>query len=153
MNDPVQINLALAWAWILMGFLSGMVLGFFFRGENWLGGYASFKRRLYRLGHISFFGLGMVNLMFALTVHNFHLVGPLVQWASWAFVIGALTMPVCCLILAHVPKMHMIFSVPVVSLICGGVLVFVLILHGPKTGGTPDAALTSRLQLSTTPTK
>ena len=32
--------------------------------EDWLGGYGSFKRRLYRLAHISFFGLAIVNLMF-----------------------------------------------------------------------------------------
>ena len=46
-----------------------MVLGMFFHGENWLGGYASFKRRMYRLGHISFFGLGAVNMLFCLTPH------------------------------------------------------------------------------------
>ena len=63
-------NLFLAWLWILLGFVTGMVLGMFFHGENWLGGYGSFKRRMYRLGHISFFGLGAVNLLFCLTTQN-----------------------------------------------------------------------------------
>ena len=72
-------NLFLAWLWILLGFVSGMVLGMFFHGENWLGGYGSFKRRMYRLGHISFFGLGAVNLLFWLTVQNISLAGPLAQ--------------------------------------------------------------------------
>ncbi|HXR49058.1 MAG TPA: hypothetical protein VN784_16610, partial [Candidatus Limnocylindrales bacterium] len=57
-------NLFLAWLWILLGFVTGMALGLFFHHENWLGGYGSFKRRMYRLGHISFFGLGAVNLLF-----------------------------------------------------------------------------------------
>ena len=115
-------NLILAWFWILLGFTSGMVLGMFFHGENWLGGYASFKRRMYRLGHISFFGLGVVNLLFCLTVQNFSLAGPLIHFASLAFIVGAISMPVCCVIMARFPKAHLIFAVPVVSLIAGGIL-------------------------------
>ncbi len=37
-----NLNLFLAWLWILLGFVSGMVLGLFFHRENWLGGYGSF---------------------------------------------------------------------------------------------------------------
>jgi hypothetical protein len=115
-------NLILAWLWILLGFISGMALGMFFHGENWLGGYGSFKRRMYRLGHISFFGLGAVNLLFCLTVQNFSLSGSLIHFASLAFIVGAITMPVCCVVMAHFPKAHLVFSVPVVSLITGGIL-------------------------------
>ncbi len=115
-------NLILAWLWILLGFVSGMVLGLFFHGENWLGGYASLKRRMYRLGHISFFGLGVVNFIFALTVQNLSSVGPLASLASLAFIVGAITMPLCCVVMAHFPKAHLIFAVPVISLIAGGSL-------------------------------
>jgi hypothetical protein len=121
-TDLTQINLVLAWLWILLGFISGMVLGMFFHRENWLGGYASFKRRMYRLGHISFFGLGVLNLLFCVTVQNFSLSGPLIHFASLAFIIGAIAMPVCCVVMARLPKAHMIFTVPVVSLIAGGTL-------------------------------
>ncbi len=123
--DP---NLFLGWLWILLGFITGMVLGMFFHGEEWLGGYGSFKRRMYRLGHISFFGLGAVNLLFCLTVHNFPLAGSLIHFASSAFIIGAISMPVCCVVMAHFPKAHMIFAVPVVSLITGGVLILLEIV-------------------------
>lgn len=115
-------NLILAWLWILLGFISGMALGMFFHGENWLGGYGGFKRRMYRLGHISFFGLGAVNLLFWLTLHSLSLGGTFVGVASWAFIVGAVTMPVCCVVMAHFPKAHMIFAVPVISLIAGGTL-------------------------------
>lgn len=123
MNAPSpQLNLVIAWLWILLGFVSGMVLGLFFHRENWLGGYGSLRRRMYRLGHISFFGLGAVNLLFWLTVQS--LAGPSLHAsiASGAFVVGAVTMPLCCVIMAHFPKLHLIFSVPVVSLIVGGLL-------------------------------
>ena len=115
-------NLALAWLWILLGFVSGMLLGLFFHGENWLGGYGGFKRRMFRLGHISFFGLGAVNLLFCLTVRNFSLAGALIHFASLAFIAGAIAMPLCCLVMAHFPKTRMLFAVPVISLLAGGLL-------------------------------
>jgi hypothetical protein len=121
-------NLILAWLWILLGFVSGMVLGLFFRGDNWLGGYGSFKRRMYRLGHISFFGLGAVNLLFCLTVQNFSLAGPQIHSASLAFIVGAIAMPICCMVMAHFPKAHLIFAVPVVSLLTGGILTFLEVI-------------------------
>jgi hypothetical protein len=121
-------NLILAWLWILLGFVSGMMLGMFFHGENWLGGYGSFKRRMYRLGHISFFGLGAVNLLFWLTLRNVSPTEPLVHFASLAFIVGAIAMPVCCVVMAHFPKARLIFAVPVVSLITGGVLTFLEVI-------------------------
>ena len=117
-----NLNLILACLRILLGFVSGMILGMFFHGENWLGGYASFKRRMYRLAHISFFGLGALNLLFFLTVQHFSLAGQCLGIASWAFIVGAIAMPICCVVMASFPKAHLIFSVPVVSLITGGIL-------------------------------
>lgn len=117
-----HLNLVIAWLWLLLSFVAGMVLGMFFHGENWLGGYGSFKRRMYRLGHISFFGLGVVNLLFCLTAQTFSLTGPFTVVASWAFIVGAISMPVCCVVMAHFPKAHLIFAVPVLGLITGGIL-------------------------------
>ena len=116
-------NLFLAWLWILLGFATGMVLGLFFHRENWLGGYGSLKRRMYRLGHISFFGLGAVNLLFWLTLQKIPAAKPLSDVTSWAFITGAITMPVCCVIMAHRPTSRLLFAVPVLSLIAGGILI------------------------------
>jgi len=121
-------NLILAWLWLFLGFVTGMVLGLFFHHEHWLGGYGSFKRRMYRLSHISFFGLGVVNLLYWLTAQNFSLTGPYASVASWAFIIGAITMPLCCVLMAHFPKARLSFAVPVVSLITGGALTLLMLL-------------------------
>ena len=129
MNAPLfQINLHLAWLWLLLGFVTGMMLGMFFHDEKWLGGYASHKRRMYRLGHISFFGLGTVNLMFYFTAQLFGAGNPLLAFASWALVIGAVTMPICCAVMAHLPKAHLVFTVPVLSLIAGGTLTLLQVI-------------------------
>jgi hypothetical protein len=134
-----HVNLVIAWLWIFLGFLSGMVLGLFFHRENWLGGYGSLQRRMYRLGHISFFGLGAVNLLFWLTMESLPVLSPHVSVASWTFVIGAITMPLCCAIMAHFPKWHLIFTVPVVSLLVAGALTAGLVIRS-ETLLAPDVA-------------
>lgn len=118
----LQMNLVLGWLWLLLGFLSGMVLGLCFHREDWLGGYGSFKRRLYRLAHISFFGLGAVNLCFYFTFHGGGVIQPSLWWGSRALVVGALSMPLCCVVMAQSPRWRLLFSLPVVSLLLGGLL-------------------------------
>jgi hypothetical protein len=117
----MQINLLAAWMGMLLGFLSGLALGLFFHREDWLGGYGSLTRRLYRLGHISFFGLGAVNFFFYFTAHTLP-ASTLLSLASSAFIAGAVMMPVCCLIMAHFPNTRSLFALPVLSLVTGGAL-------------------------------
>jgi hypothetical protein len=116
------VNLWFAWLWMLLGFLSGMVMGMFFQREHWLGGYASFRRRLYRLGHVSFFGLGALNLFFYFTAQSVTGNAEVISIASMAMIAGGISMPLCCLVVAHFPKAKMLFAFPVVSLIAGGAL-------------------------------
>ena len=124
-----QLNLIVAWLWIFLGFASGMVMGLFFHRENWLGGYTSLKRRMYRLCHISFFGLGAVNLMFWLSLKSLPAPGPMAEFASGAFVVGAITMPLCCALMAHFPWTRHLFAVPVVSLITGAILTIAMLFQ------------------------
>jgi hypothetical protein len=96
-----------------------------FQDENWLGGYAGFQRRLYRLGHISFFGLAIINLLFVFTVCAVGRPGDDWTAPAWGFRIGAVTMPICCLLMAHQPKARAVFlfAVPVGSLLLAGLSV------------------------------
>jgi hypothetical protein len=66
--DPVRFNLLVGWISMVAGATSGLIVGLFFHKDDWMGGYGSFRRRLIRLGHISFFGIGILNVLFALSV-------------------------------------------------------------------------------------
>jgi hypothetical protein len=117
-----KLNLLVAWFSIVLGFASGFALGLNFHREDWLGGYSSHKRRLYRLGHISFFGLGTLNLLFYFTTRQLSLSSFPMQLAGWGFALGALSMPICCAIMAHCANWRALFLLPVSSLVAAGIL-------------------------------
>jgi hypothetical protein len=115
------INLYAAWIGLLMGALSCVLSGLFFHNENWLGGYATWHRRLIRLAHISLFGLGIINLAFFLTARSLDIKSGLAA-SSLLLVIGAATMPTVCYLAAfHKPFRHLFF-VPVLSVSLGIIL-------------------------------
>lgn len=119
------INLIGGWLGMLAGVLSGALLGLFFHRDNWMGGYGSYRRRLMRLGHIAFFGLGFLNLIFAATVVQLSLHGRYLQTASWGLVVGAATMPVCCFLTAWRKPLRHLFPIPVLSVTTGIVAVLI----------------------------
>ncbi len=112
-------NLIGGWLGMLAGVLSGAVIGLFFHRDDWMGGYGSYRRRLTRLGHISFFGLGFLNLMFAATSGQLFLGGICLATASWALMVGAITMPVCCFLSAWRKSLRHLFPVPVLAVTTG----------------------------------
>ncbi|MBO6514024.1 MAG: hypothetical protein JJ974_08675 [Phycisphaerales bacterium] len=121
-----MLNLAFGWIWITMGFLSGAALGLGFHKEQFMGGYDSWARRLARLGHIAFFGTGFLNLLVAFSAHALpesSSASALWNVMSWLFIIGAVSMPICCFIAAKSKKAKSIFVVPVLALTTGGVLI------------------------------
>lgn len=113
------INLIGGWLGMLAGVLSGAVIGLMFHRDDWMGGYGSYRRRLTRLGHISFFGLGFLNLLFAATSAQLSLRSNHLAIASWALVGGAITMPVCCFLSAWRKPLRHFFPVPVLSVTAG----------------------------------
>jgi hypothetical protein len=113
------LNLVGGWIGMLAGVLSGAVIGLFFHQETWMGGYTSYRRRLMRLGHIAFFGLGFLNIAFSLTSGELLLHGSWFAIASWALIIAAASMPACCFLAAwHKPLRHL-FPIPVLSMTTG----------------------------------
>ena len=116
-------NEVFGWMWVLAGLLSGLALGTQFHREDWLGGYASHPRRLIRLGHISFLGLGFLNILFALGGARMRLPPAMLALASWALIAGGLSMPVCCALMAWKRELRLLFAVPVTSLVLGVALV------------------------------
>lgn len=112
----MHTNVLFAWCWILCGLISGAGIGLCFHREEWLGGYHSWRRRLVRLGHISFLGTGLLNLGFGLCVVVFQ-VSPQPRVASAAFIVGAVTMPLVCFLSAWDERLRHLFVVPVASLL------------------------------------
>jgi len=69
-NDDARANRLIGWASMVFGAGSGLLLGLWsFDGPvptpAWLGDYGDTGRRLVRLGHIAFFGLGILNVLIA----------------------------------------------------------------------------------------
>ena len=118
-------NFLAGWLAMLLGALSGAVIGLRFHVEGWAGGYGSFRRRLLRLGHIAFFGLGLVNVLFALSVEAIGLSSTALSVASPALVVGAVTMPLLCFLTAWRVQFRHLFFVPVLSVALAVVLVLV----------------------------
>ena len=122
-------NLAFGWIWILVGFVSGMLIGLRFHDERWLGGYGSHPRRMIRLGHVSFLGLGFVNILWALSAPHMRLGAPWMSLAAATLVVGAVTMPLCCGLMAWRPALKPLFAVPVASLLVGAALAAVALVQ------------------------
>lgn len=117
--QDAMFNLFVGWVGMLGGVVSGALIGLFFHNDTWMGGYGSFRRRLMRLGHISFFGLGFLNLLFALSADKLNLSAPYLPIASTALVVGAVAMPICCFLSAWRKPFRHLFPVPVTAVLVG----------------------------------
>jgi len=110
----VTVNFYAAWIGFLCGCVAGAIPGLFFHDSGWLGGYDSWQRRMIRLGHIAFFGIGLLNLGFALSVKSLALEGG-VYAASVLLIVGAAAMPLVCYLSAWKPFFRHLFFIPAVS--------------------------------------
>jgi hypothetical protein len=119
MFAPTQFNLVVGWVSMAFGALSGATIGLYFHDDEWLGGYGSLRRRMLRLGHIAFFGLGFVNVLFALSLAALPPPAGFARFAGWGFAIGAVTMPACCFLTAWRKPLRHLFPIPVAAVLCG----------------------------------
>ena len=117
-----MINISAAWIGFLLGCISGAVPGLFFHGQDWLGGYASWPRRLIRLAHLSFFGIGFLNLGMGLTGHALSIAS---TPASILMLAGAVTMPLVCYASALRPVFRHLFFIP-----AGSVMLSIILFIG-----------------------
>ena len=117
-----MMNWYFGWGLILVAFVTGAIIGVFFYTEDFLGGYASFRRRILRLGHISLAALGMINILYS---QSSMAAEPSLRTtiASVGFVVGGLTMPAVCFLSAWRVGIRRLFFIPVVALILAGVQV------------------------------
>ena len=116
-----MINWYFGWSMILSAFVTGAIIGLFFHRDDFLGGYASFSRRILRLGHIALAALGMVNILFGLTPMD-------PSWratvASIGFIVGGLSMPMVCFLSSWRAGFRHLFFIPVTALIVAAMQTF-----------------------------
>jgi hypothetical protein len=112
----MTMNLYAAWIGFFIGGLAGAVPGLFFHKNDWLGGYSSWQRRMIRLGHIAFFGIGFINLSFVLTAKALVIETGL-QAISVLLLVGAIAMPLVCYLSAWKIIFRNLFFIPAGSLI------------------------------------
>ena len=119
-----DFNICAAWISILLGVLMGAGMGIFFNREDWLGGYGSWPRRMIRLGHISFFGIGLLNLAFGVTVKYLGWSRP-AEICSQLLMVACALMPATCFAAAMDRRWRHMFVVPVMCVLAGilGILV------------------------------
>ena len=118
-----HLNLWVGWIGILGGAISGSIIGLFFHRDEWAGGYNSFRRRMIRLGHISFFGIGLLNIALGLTPQSSVMPHGMTQLASFSMITAAVTMPLLCFMTAWHKAFRHLFPIPVL-----GVLVAVIVV-------------------------
>jgi hypothetical protein len=122
---PHAWNWYAGWWLLLAAFGMGAAVGLFFHRDDFLGGYASFRRRLLRLGHIALAALGMLNLLYALSPWPAPSLWQ-AEAASLCFAAGGVLMPLVCFLSAWRKPCRHLFFVPVLAL----VLAVLLTLHG-----------------------
>ncbi|WP_372847033.1 hypothetical protein [Pontiella sp.] len=105
-----MLNLLAAWVGFALGGVSGAIPGLFFHNQDWLGGYTSWPRRLIRLAHISFFGIGFLNLGMGLTGKMLGIES--YAAASASMLAGAVLMPTVCYLSAFKPALRHLFFIP-----------------------------------------
>ncbi|MCO6430283.1 MAG: hypothetical protein J5J00_05430 [Deltaproteobacteria bacterium] len=116
------MHLGIAWLYVILGALSGALIGLNFQRQEWLGGYGSFRRRMLRLGHISFFGFAILNVMFGVTIE---LLGDRLLIASLALLAATLMMPVLCYLTAWIERARLFFALPVAALcVCAALTLY-----------------------------
>ena len=117
--DVARLNLLVGWISLVAGAITGSLIGVYFADDQWLGGYASFRRRMLRLGHIAFFGLGFVNILFQLSAPALALPTFWLGISSMCLATAAITMSPCCFLAAWRRPFRHLFFIPVLSAITG----------------------------------
>jgi hypothetical protein len=120
-----MLNEPFGWLWITVGFLTGVGLGLGFEREEFMGGYGAWRRRLCRLGHVCFYALGALNILFAFSMPRLGLDAPWPRIASLCLIAGAILMPACCFLAAWRKPLARLFPAPVLLLVAGGTITWV----------------------------
>jgi hypothetical protein len=135
-------NRRVGWLSTCVGAASGLILGLWsfdgpFAVPGWLGAYDETSRRLARLGHIAFFGLGILNILVAGELRRSALGARGRRVASWAMNFGNVFLPLTLFAAAACRPFKYTMSAPAVAVFVALVLTAygVFRRRAPSEGG------------------
>jgi hypothetical protein len=113
-------NRRVGWVSTCVGAASGLILGLWsfdgpFAVPGWLGEYDNTARRLARLGHIAFFGLGILNILVAMELRRNSLGLKARRVASWTMNFGNVFLPLTLFAAAAYRPCKYFMSAPAVA--------------------------------------
>ena len=121
-----QWNMWAGWSGMVFGLLFGAFIGLRFHEEGFGGGYGAFRRRMLRLAHVAFFGIGIINVLYALTLESADLIVRYPALASTCLAAAVVLMPLVCILTAWKSSFRHVFAVPVVCV----AIPLILLLEG-----------------------
>ncbi len=115
-----DVNRVVGWTSLVLGAATGMVMGLWsFDGPAavpaWIGDYGATPRRLLRLGHIAFFGLGIINVLMARELPPLAVAGAIRHTAFHAMNFGNLVLPVTLMGAALQPALKWALPIPALA--------------------------------------
>lgn len=136
-SDELRLNRVVGWCSLACGALTGLVLGLWSFGgpipvPAWLGPYDDLSRRLARLGHIAFFGLGILNLLLARELPTFRPGAGLRRAAARAMNFGNIFLPLSLFATAAYHPLRYVMSLPALAVTTALVLAAVAAWRAPR---------------------
>jgi hypothetical protein len=124
----LQANRLVGWCSFVLGITVGLIMGMWsFNGPlpvpDFLGEYDDVSRRLARLGHIAFFGLGILNLLLARELPRLTLKPAMRRTASATMNFGNLFLPLTLLAAAGFHPLKYLMPLPATSVFIALVIV------------------------------
>ena len=133
-------NRVVGWSSLALGAVTGLILGLWsFDGPmavpEWLGGYGDTSRRLMRLGHIAFFGLGILNLLLARELSLLGLRAGARRAASVAMNFGNIFLPLTLIAAAVYRPFKYLMPLPALAV----TIAMALAAWGALRGSNPES--------------
>jgi len=140
-NERLPSNRVVGWSSLALGAATGLILGLWsFDGPlavpEWLGGYGDTSRRLARLGHIAFFGLGILNLLLAREFPELGLRAGQRRVASVAMSFGNIFLPLTLFAAAAYRPCKYLMPLPALAV----TVAMTLAVWGALRGSNPESS-------------
>jgi len=120
--DALHTLLTYALVGLPAGLLSGLALGLVARHQDGWGGYASFRRRAARLGHVCLVMLPLLAGFYALALEGRVVGGTALGWAVRLWIPGSIALAAALFVAAWKPSARAVLVVPALAVSAGAVL-------------------------------